>query len=204
MRVFLILIVSLCLAGDQCQGQSSSTGRRRGRGRGRGRGRQPRRSGNRANENNMNVPSHFSCTECREETMYEPYVCQFCFRGTEDGEEYSCTKCKFGRSKTKPFVCQTCKTKPTTTSSTTIKSCEPTSVLYTDHEFEYYRVRVANGTRMVDGTVPRLCEAAGMKAVCMGTGSRCCRVMFINYVIRGIQVKMLLLTLLSAKHTIKS
>ena len=194
MRVLiLIVIVCLYLAGDQCQGQSSSTGRRRGRGRGRGRGRarQPRRSGNMGDETTIrNSPSmsvQFSCTECREESMYEPYVCQICFRGTEGDEEYSCTNCKFGRSRTKPFVCQTCKTKsttPTTTSSTTVKSCADTEVLHTDHQFEYYRVRVSNGTRMVDGSVPRICEAAGMRAVCMGTGSRCCKGMFINYVVR--------------------
>ena len=56
-------------------------------------------------------------------------------------------------------------------------------MLHTDHQFEYYRVRVANGTRMVDGSVPRICEAAGMRAVCMGTGSRCCKGMFMNYLI---------------------
>ena len=203
MRVLLILIVCLYLAGDQCQGQSSSTGRRRGRGRGRGRGRQPRRSGNMGDDTTIRTsPSmsvQFSCTECREESMYEPYVCQICFRGIEGDEEYSCTNCKFGRSRTKPFICQICEAKSTSSSSTSSststtsattttnqqQSCADTEVLYTDHQFEYYRVRVANGTRMVDGSVPRICEAAGMKAVCMGTGSRCCKGMLINYVIRN-------------------
>ena len=201
MRVLLILIVSLYLAGDQCHGQSSSTGRRRGRGR--GRGRQPRRSGNMGDDTTIRTsPSmsvQFSCTECREESMYEPYVCQICFRGIEGDEEYSCTNCKFGRSRTKPFICQICEAKSTSSSSTSSststtsattttnqqQSCADTEVLYTDHQFEYYRVRVANGTRMVDGSVPRICEAAGMKAVCMGTGSRCCKGMLINYVIRN-------------------
>ena len=124
MRVLLILIVCLCLAGDQCQGQRSSTGRRRGRGRdrGRGRGRQTRRSGNMGDETTIRTSpsmfSQFSCTECREESMYEPYVCQICFRGTEGDEEYSCRNCKFGRSRTKPFICQICETKSTSSSST--------------------------------------------------------------------------------------
>ena len=34
-------------------------------------------------------------------------------------------------------------------------------LLYTDSQFEYYKITVANGTRMVEGKVAETCEKAG-------------------------------------------
>ena len=67
---------------------------RRGRGMYRGRGRQ------------------FSCTECREETMYDPYVCQNCYRGADGDEPFKCRRCKYVGSRSQPFVCQKCSKGP--------------------------------------------------------------------------------------------
>ena len=57
----------------------------------------------------------------------------------------------------------------------TQQPCEPTRQIFHDHEYRYYKVAVANGTRMVAGTVPKACEAAGkpgLNAVCMGSDIR--------------------------------
>ena len=42
-------------------------------------------------------------------------------------------------------------------------------LLYTDSQFEYYKITVAKGTRMVEGKVAETCEKAGhgLKAVCV-------------------------------------
>ena len=68
MRILVTLFLGLYLAGDLCHGQRSS---RRGRGMGRDRRRQ------------------FSCTDCREESMHDPYVCQNCYKEDSD-EPFKC------------------------------------------------------------------------------------------------------------------
>ena len=50
----------------------------------------------------------FSCSSCEPGSMYEPFICDACFRGTEDDEEFSCTNCKLGPSKSKRIICQQC------------------------------------------------------------------------------------------------
>ena len=49
----------------------------------------------------------FSCTDCREESMNDPYVCQNCFK-EDSGEPFKCRRCKYVGLKSKPFVCQDC------------------------------------------------------------------------------------------------
>ena len=41
-------------------------------------------------------------------------------------------------------------------------------MLHSDAEYEYYKVEVANGTKLTEGKVSETCEAVGMKAVCSG------------------------------------
>ena len=41
--------------------------------------------------------------------------------------------------------------------------------MHTDEQFKYYKVVAATGTEMHSGAVLRVCEAAGMWAVCSGT-----------------------------------
>ena len=104
MRFLVILILGLYLAGEQCQGQTQ-------------RGRRGRQSMNVGRES-----SSFKCTECRENTMYEAYVCQSCIKGSEGDEPFTCSDCKFGQSRSMPFVCDRCKgetAKPTTKATTT-------------------------------------------------------------------------------------
>ena len=48
---------------------------------------------------------------------------------------------------------------------------ENAELLYTDSQYEYYKVTVAKGTRMIKGKVPETCEAAGLRAVCPGSTS---------------------------------
>ena len=46
---------------------------------------------------------------------------------------------------------------------------ENEELLYTDSQYEYYKVTVAAGTRMISGKVPETCDAAGLRAVCPGS-----------------------------------
>ena len=52
----------------------------------------------------------FSCSDCSPGTMYDPYVCKYCYKGTEN-EAFSCQRCKFG-SKSKPVICDECEANP--------------------------------------------------------------------------------------------
>jgi len=40
--------------------------------------------------------------------------------------------------------------------------------LYSDNEYDYYKVPVSNGVTLLEGTVQYTCEKVGMKAVCSG------------------------------------
>ena len=42
------------------------------------------------------------------------------------------------------------------------------SILYTDDSYNYYKVPVADGTRLFDGAVADTCQAVGLEAVCAG------------------------------------
>ena len=59
----------------------------------------------------------FSCSDCSPGTMYDPYVCKYCYKGTEENEAFSCQRCKFGRIKSKPVICDACESNPTTPES---------------------------------------------------------------------------------------
>ena len=52
----------------------------------------------------------FSCGECSPGTMYDPYVCKYCFK-TKENEAFSCQRCKLG-SKSKPVICDECSSNP--------------------------------------------------------------------------------------------
>ena len=85
-------------------------------------GKRPRKPRNRPNSGS------FKCAECREESMYEPYVCKNCYKGTKGNEQFSCSNCKFGQTRAKPFICQSCEgdTKRPTTEPTTTKASRAT------------------------------------------------------------------------------
>ena len=55
-------------------------------------------------------PTTFSCSNCSPGTMYDPYVCKYCYK-TEENEAFLCKRCKFG-SKSKPVICDECSTNP--------------------------------------------------------------------------------------------
>ena len=59
----------------------------------------------------------FSCSDCSPGTMYDPYVCKNCYKGTEENEAFSCQRCKLGRIKSKPVICDACESNPTTPES---------------------------------------------------------------------------------------
>ena len=44
------------------------------------------------------------------------------------------------------------------------------AVLYSDGDYEYYKVPVKEGVRMVEGAVSDTCQEAGLRAVCPGPG----------------------------------
>ena len=54
----------------------------------------------------------FSCSDCSPGTMYEPYVCKNCYKGTEENEAFTCQRCKFGEIKSKPVICDDCESNP--------------------------------------------------------------------------------------------
>ena len=42
------------------------------------------------------------------------------------------------------------------------------TLLYTEEGYNYYKVPVADGQRLVEGKVPETCAKAGLRAVCSG------------------------------------
>ena len=46
-------------------------------------------------------------------------------------------------------------------------------LLYSGDGYEYYKVPVTHGERLVEGKVAETCEAAGLKAVCTGPDDGC-------------------------------
>ena len=60
----------------------------------------------------------FSCGNCSPGTMYDPYVCQYCYKGTKENEAFTCQNCKIGETKSKAFICDDCKTNPAPESNT--------------------------------------------------------------------------------------
>ena len=54
----------------------------------------------------------FSCSDCSPGTMYYPYVCKYCYKGTKEKEAFTCQSCKFGEIKSKPVICDDCESNP--------------------------------------------------------------------------------------------
>ena len=46
-------------------------------------------------------------------------------------------------------------------------------MMHKDNQYEYYKVTVAQGTRMTKGKVSETCKWWGMKPVCNGPGRTC-------------------------------
>ena len=99
--------------------------------------------------------------------MYEPYLCDSCYRGKEEKEQFHCNTCKIGPSKAKKFICDKCDANPN------VPKNEGPELLYKDSQFRYYKVVVAQGTRMIESRVTETCRAAGMEAVCSGPDTSC-------------------------------
>ena len=52
----------------------------------------------------------------------------------------------------------------------TLYVCFPVNktLLYTEEGYNYYKVPVADGQRLVEGKVPETCAKAGLRALCSG------------------------------------
>ena len=116
LRLLVILLLGLYLSHDQCNGSGFEELCRK----------QYCRADAAKNPNcpARNGPSMspsesttFSCSDCSPNTMYEPYVCKNCYKGTEENEAFSCQRCKLGRIKSKPVICDACESNPTTPES---------------------------------------------------------------------------------------
>ena len=102
LRLLVILVLGLQLAVDQCDGSGFEELCKK----------------QYCNANAKNGPSMgpsaessaFSCSDCSPGTMYDPYVCKYCYKGTEN-EAFSCQRCKLG-SKSKPVICDECEANP--------------------------------------------------------------------------------------------
>ena len=107
MRLIVTLILGLSLTCDQCHGFENLSLRELCR-------KLPSTDDTTTTNIGKNCPSMaygtFSCGKCEPGSMYEPYVCEYCYKGTEDEEEFSCNTCKFGPSKSKRFICKECNT----------------------------------------------------------------------------------------------
>ena len=112
MRFLVILVLGLQLAIDQCRGSGFEELCRK----------QYCNKSNTEACKTCNCPAKkcpsmgpsesatFSCGECSPNTMYDPYVCKYCYK-TEENEAFLCKRCKFG-SKSKPVICDECSTNP--------------------------------------------------------------------------------------------
>ena len=103
LRLLVIFLLGLQLAIDQCNGSGFEELCRK----------QYCRAD--ADKNGPSMSSSesatFSCSDCSPNTMYEPYVCKYCYKGTEETEAFYCQRCKFGK-KPKPVICDECKANP--------------------------------------------------------------------------------------------
>ena len=176
MRLPLILVLGLCLISDQCHGFEDLSLREICK--------VCRKLPNTESAKNCNCPARnrpsmassesgtFSCSKCAPGSMYEPYLCDSCYRGKEEKEQFHCNTCKIGPSKAKKFICDKCVANPNYVHCDTVP--ENAELLYTDSQFEYYKVTVAKGTRMISGAVTDTCRAACMEAVCVCTAGGGC------------------------------
>ena len=113
LRFLVILVLGLQLAVDQCNGSGFEELCKK----------QYCNNCNTDAAKNSNCPAKngpsmgpsesttFSCSDCRPNTMYEPYVCKYCYKGKEETEAFYCQRCKFGK-KPKPVICDECEENP--------------------------------------------------------------------------------------------
>ena len=98
----------------------------------------------------------FGCQDCKIDMKpaYGHVPCTGCNKDPQ-GSPFSCRTCTFGELQ--EFKCDGCKRNGG-------KVVGTKELLYEDKlkNYEYYRVPVAAGTRMVLGTVGETCEAAGL------------------------------------------
>ena len=119
LRLLVILLLGLYLSHDQCNGSGFEELCRK----------QYCNKSNTEACRNCNCPARkgpsmspsesttFACSDCRPNTMYEPYACKICYKGTEKNEAFSCQRCKLGKTKSKPVICDACESNPTTPES---------------------------------------------------------------------------------------
>ena len=93
----------------------------------------------------------FGCQDCKIDMkpVYGHVPCTGCNKDPQ-GSPFSCRTCTFGELQ--EFKCDGCKR----------NGGQVIPVLHKDSQYEYYRVPVAAGTRMVMGTVIETCVAAGL------------------------------------------
>ena len=105
----------------------------------------------------------FGCQDCKIDMkqVYGHIPCTACGKGNPQGSPFSCQKCAFGEFP--KFNCDGCKRNGG-------KVAGSQELLKKFSGYEYYRVPVASDTRMVEGTVVEICEAAGLRAMCNGAG----------------------------------
>ena len=118
MRILVTLVLGLHLSSDQCHGFAEEGLREL-----------CKKLPNTDPSKNCNCPARngpsmgpsesttFSCSDCSPNTMYEPYVCKNCYKGTEENEAFLCQRCKLGKTKSKPVICDACESNPTTPES---------------------------------------------------------------------------------------
>ena len=98
----------------------------------------------------------FGCQDCKIDMkpVYGHVPCTGCNKDPQ-GSPFSCRTCTFGELQ--EFKCDGCKRNGGQVVGTR-------ELLHKDSQYEYYRVPVAAGTRIVKGTVIEICEAAGLRA----------------------------------------
>ena len=105
-RLIVILVLALYLTSDQCHGFAEEGLRELFR---KLSNTDPAKNGS---STGPSESATFSCSHCRPNTMYDPYVCKYCYKGTEDSEAFLCQRCKIGTTRSKPFICDECESNP--------------------------------------------------------------------------------------------
>ena len=126
-RLIVILMLALYLTSDQCHGFAEEGLRELCR---KLSNTDPAKNGS---STGPSESATFSCSDCSPNTMYEPYVCKNCYKGTEENEAFSCQRCKFGRIKSKPVICDACESNPTPESDSGFHNVSSNSHLWSSH-----------------------------------------------------------------------
>ena len=138
LRFLVIIILGLHLSCDQCYGFAEEALRELCR-------KLPSTDPSPANNGSSMAPAEsatFSCGYCSPGTSRKPYVCSYCYEGTQGSERkaffgksslrtysqigireaFSCQGCKFGLIQ-KPVICDDCKTKTDHASQESATGC---------------------------------------------------------------------------------